>query len=274
MPRRTVAGGSTETGLRLRLRRRAVRRSARSDLDRGRDRRLRQAALRRRGSPPRSERPARADPRDRGRRSQQLGRRWRGRASRSGSSGRSPERAILGHVVGRSNGRLALWVEGYAGGRAPAGPDAAPRPGSHARRRRRSRARDSRHGRPTPAHPLQSSRPEGTAMDGIRRNIRVHRWTRSRAARARRSGRSAFARRNLRPADEPANPAIDMRATSAAHEAAEHRESRRLSEQEFIRPQREPGVVVLDARSREAYDLLHVAGAISAAVPGHRGRRA
>jgi phage shock protein E len=70
------------------------------------------------------------------------------------------------------------------------------------------------------------------------------------------------------PGESPDNPAIDMRGyLRAARQAAKHRESRRLSEDEFLVRQRQPGVLVLDARSREAYDLLHVAGAISLPFP-------
>lgn len=69
-------------------------------------------------------------------------------------------------------------------------------------------------------------------------------------------------------AEEPENPAIDMRGyLQAAHQAAQHRATRRLSEEQFLRQSREPGTIVLDARSREAYDLLHVAGAISLPFP-------
>jgi hypothetical protein len=50
-------------------------------------------------------------------------------------------------------------------------------------------------------------------------------------------------------------------------EAAEHREARRLSEEDFIRMSREPGTVVLDARSRQKYDELHVRGAINLSFP-------
>ena len=61
-----------------------------------------------------------------------------------------------------------------------------------------------------------------------------------------------------------ANPAIDMPGyLQVSREAAEHRGSRLLSEEEFIRMSREPGTVVLDARSREKFDGLHVRGAIS-----------
>jgi len=64
------------------------------------------------------------------------------------------------------------------------------------------------------------------------------------------------------------NPAIDMDGyLRAAAEAARHREARRLSEEEFIRMSRESGVVVLDARSRDKYDELHVKGAINLPFP-------
>ena len=65
-----------------------------------------------------------------------------------------------------------------------------------------------------------------------------------------------------------ANPAIDMPGfLRAATEAAQHRESRRLSEAEFIRMSREPDTVVLDARSAEKYRELHVKGAINLSFP-------
>jgi phage shock protein E len=69
--------------------------------------------------------------------------------------------------------------------------------------------------------------------------------------------------------DDPlANPAIDMAGYLAvAHEAAEHRKTRRLSVAQFLRMSREPGTIVLDARSREKYDLLHVKGAINLSFP-------
>jgi hypothetical protein len=64
------------------------------------------------------------------------------------------------------------------------------------------------------------------------------------------------------------NPAIDMKGyLRVAREAAKHRESRRLSEEEFIRMSREPGVVILDARSKERYDELHIDGAINVSFP-------
>jgi hypothetical protein len=65
-----------------------------------------------------------------------------------------------------------------------------------------------------------------------------------------------------------ANPAIDMQGyLRAAAEAAEHRESRRLSEEEFIRMSREPGTVILDARSGEKYNELHIKDAINLSFP-------
>jgi phage shock protein E len=65
-----------------------------------------------------------------------------------------------------------------------------------------------------------------------------------------------------------ANPAIDMDGyLRVAREAAEHRETRRVSEEEFIRMSREPGTIILDARSREKNDELHVEGALSLPFP-------
>ena len=67
---------------------------------------------------------------------------------------------------------------------------------------------------------------------------------------------------------EIANPAIDMEGyLRVSVEAARHRESRRISETEFIRMSREPGTIVLDARSREKYDELHIKGAINLSFP-------
>jgi hypothetical protein len=65
-----------------------------------------------------------------------------------------------------------------------------------------------------------------------------------------------------------ANPAIDMAGYLAvAEEAARHRESRRVSEAEFLRMSRESGTIVLDARSREKFDELHIKGAIHLSFP-------
>ena len=65
-----------------------------------------------------------------------------------------------------------------------------------------------------------------------------------------------------------ANPAIDMEGfLRVSREAAQHRATRRVTEEEFLRMSREPGTVVLDARSREKYDELHVKGAINLSFP-------
>lgn len=64
------------------------------------------------------------------------------------------------------------------------------------------------------------------------------------------------------------NPAIDMKGyLRIASEAAEYRESRRLPEEEFLKMSREPGTIVLDARSKEKYDELHVRSAINLSFP-------
>jgi len=64
------------------------------------------------------------------------------------------------------------------------------------------------------------------------------------------------------------NPAIDMDGfLRISKEAAEHRETRRLTEEEFILMAQEPGTIILDARSREMYKLLHVKGAINLSFP-------
>ena len=65
-------------------------------------------------------------------------------------------------------------------------------------------------------------------------------------------------------AAEPPNPKIDYQGfTVLAQEVGKLRESRRVSEDEFLRLAAEPGTVVLDARSREKYDQLHVKGAVN-----------
>jgi hypothetical protein len=64
------------------------------------------------------------------------------------------------------------------------------------------------------------------------------------------------------------NPAIDMQGyLLVSAEAAKHREARRLSEEEFIRMSREPATVILDARSKEKFDELHIRGAINLSFP-------
>jgi len=64
------------------------------------------------------------------------------------------------------------------------------------------------------------------------------------------------------------NPNIDMPGyLRVAHEAAVYRADRRVSEDEFLRLAREPGAVILDARSSEKYRQLHVKGAINLSFP-------
>lgn len=66
----------------------------------------------------------------------------------------------------------------------------------------------------------------------------------------------------------PPNPAIDMEGyLRVSQEAARHRQTHRLTEEEFLRVAREPGTIVLDARSKERYDELHVKGAINLSFP-------
>lgn len=60
------------------------------------------------------------------------------------------------------------------------------------------------------------------------------------------------------------NPRIDFKAYLAQAESADEVRARnRLSEAKFIELSRLPGVVILDARSRDKFDLLHVEGAIN-----------
>ena len=62
------------------------------------------------------------------------------------------------------------------------------------------------------------------------------------------------------------NPAIDMEGyLRVSLEASKHRETRRLSEDDFIKMSGEKGTIVLDARSKEKFDLLHIKGAINLA---------
>ena len=69
--------------------------------------------------------------------------------------------------------------------------------------------------------------------------------------------------------DSPrANPAIDIAGhLRIAAEAAQHRETRRVTEGRFLEMSREPGAIVLDARSKEKYDELHVKGAMHLSYP-------
>ena len=66
----------------------------------------------------------------------------------------------------------------------------------------------------------------------------------------------------------PVNPAIDFEGfLRVSARAAKHRETRRVPEQEFIRMSREPGTIILDARSRQKFEELHVKGAINLSFP-------
>src|SRR6476646_5584861 len=46
-------------------------------------------------------------------------------------------------------------------------------------------------------------------------------------------------------------------------QSSEERESRRLTEAQFIAMMKEPGIVLLDARSESRYNLRHIKGAIN-----------
>jgi hypothetical protein len=73
---------------------------------------------------------------------------------------------------------------------------------------------------------------------------------------------------NAQKKAEIINPAIDMKSyLRLSAEAAKYREPRRLSEADFIRISRERGTVVLDARSKQKYDELHIAGAVNLSFP-------
>lgn len=66
----------------------------------------------------------------------------------------------------------------------------------------------------------------------------------------------------------PDNPRIDMEAhLRIAAEAAKHRQTHRLSEDDFLAISREPGVVVLDCRSKQKFDELHIEGAVNMSFP-------
>ena len=66
----------------------------------------------------------------------------------------------------------------------------------------------------------------------------------------------------------PANPAIDMEGfLRNSQEAARHRASRRISEAQFMEMAAQPDTIVLDARSKEKFDLLHIKGAVNLSFP-------
>ncbi len=64
------------------------------------------------------------------------------------------------------------------------------------------------------------------------------------------------------------NPLIDYAGHRETVKRVESlRESRRLSEADFLAKSREPGTVVLDARSGPMFALLHLAGAVNLSFP-------
>jgi hypothetical protein len=66
----------------------------------------------------------------------------------------------------------------------------------------------------------------------------------------------------------PKNPNIDFAGyMKIAAEAQQHRERRRLTEEDFIKLSKEEGVIILDARSKEKFDILHIKGAINLSFP-------
>lgn len=66
----------------------------------------------------------------------------------------------------------------------------------------------------------------------------------------------------------PINPQIDAPAfLDVAQDAMRHRESRRVSEQDFLRMSIEPGTLILDARSSEKYREMHLKGAVNLSFP-------
>jgi len=70
------------------------------------------------------------------------------------------------------------------------------------------------------------------------------------------------------PPQELRNPLIDYDGFARnVQEVRELRAQRRLTEEEFVRMAREPGTVVLDARSERLYRLRHVRGAVNLAFP-------
>lgn len=66
----------------------------------------------------------------------------------------------------------------------------------------------------------------------------------------------------------PKNPDIDYRGFLAnAAKVESVREKRRVTLDEFLRLAAEPGTIVLDARSADAYAAVHVKGAINLSLP-------
>lgn len=73
---------------------------------------------------------------------------------------------------------------------------------------------------------------------------------------------------NAQKAVEIDNPAIDMKTfLKLSGEAAEHRSTRRLTEDQFISMSKKEGVVILDARSKQKFDELHIKNAVNLSFP-------
>ncbi|MBI1248364.1 rhodanese-like domain-containing protein [bacterium] len=69
-------------------------------------------------------------------------------------------------------------------------------------------------------------------------------------------------------AAENENPQIDYPGfVRQVQQVAEHREKRRISEDEFLKMIKDPDTVLMDARSKSMYELLHVEGAVSMPLP-------
>jgi phage shock protein E len=67
---------------------------------------------------------------------------------------------------------------------------------------------------------------------------------------------------------ELVNPAIDIDGyLRISQEAANYRQNRRLTEAEFIAKSKESGTIILDARSTERYNELHIKGAVNLSFP-------
>lgn len=67
---------------------------------------------------------------------------------------------------------------------------------------------------------------------------------------------------------DPGNPAIDARQhLRIATQALEYRQTRRVDEAGFLTLAAHPGTVIVDARSPEAFAMLHVKGAINLPFP-------
>ncbi len=67
---------------------------------------------------------------------------------------------------------------------------------------------------------------------------------------------------------ELVNPAIDIEGyLRVSQAAANYRQNRRLTEAEFIAKSKESGTIILDARSTERYNELHIKGAVNLSFP-------